>query len=315
MSRGLFLPAAVLLLSGCAFTQQIADPNFDPSVAHPAYGTEHPKVAIDEAHRNFHTADGRYKPLAELLRADGYDVGRSTQTFSAAVLQPLRVLVIANALGEGANAATDTSPPAFTQAECDTVRDWVRAGGSLLLISDHTPFGAAAEMMGRAFGVQMGKGFVYSLDAKYAEPRSPTLLIFSRENGLLGDHVILRGRSDAERVNRILAFTGQSLSVPAGATALMKLSPDAREAPSRSAMQTLARGGATLPPAPAGAAQGLALPFGKGRVVVLGEAALLSAQVARFPGGNEIKMGMNAPGSDDRQFALNVLHWLSGLLN
>jgi hypothetical protein len=24
-------------------------------------------------------------------------------------------------------------------------------------------------------------------------------------------------------------------------------------------------------------------------------------------------MGMNAPGSDDRQFALNVLHWLSAL--
>jgi hypothetical protein len=27
------------------------------------------------------------------------------------------------------------------------------------------------------------------------------------------------------------------------------------------------------------------------------------------------KMGMNAPGNNDRQFALNVLHWLSGLLD
>ena len=25
---------------------------------------------IDEAHRNFHTADGRYRPFAELLRSD-----------------------------------------------------------------------------------------------------------------------------------------------------------------------------------------------------------------------------------------------------
>jgi hypothetical protein len=27
-----------------------------------------------------------------------------------------------------------------------------------------------------------------------------------------------------------------------------------------------------------------------------------------------MKIGMNVPGNDDRQLALNVLHWLSGLL-
>jgi hypothetical protein len=57
--------------------------------------------------------------------------------------------------------------------------------------------------------------------------------------------------------------------------------------------------------------------FGKGRVVVLGEAALLSAQIATSPDGNpqrQKKFGMDAPGNDDRQFALNVLHWLSGLM-
>jgi len=53
--------------------------------------------------------------------------------------------------------------------------------------------------------------------------------------------------------------------------------------------------------------------LGKGRVVVLGEAAMMSAQVVGPKG--EGKMGMNAPGNDDRQFALNTLHWLSGLLN
>jgi len=57
--------------------------------------------------------------------------------------------------------------------------------------------------------------------------------------------------------------------------------------------------------------------FGKGRVVVLGEAALLTAQIVTSPDGNpqtQRKFGMNAPGNDDRQFALNVLHWLSGVL-
>jgi hypothetical protein len=50
-------------------------------------------------------------------------------------------------------------------------------------------------------------------------------------------------------------------------------------------------------------------PEGKGRVVVMGEAAELSAQLI----GDE-KFGMNVPGIDNRQMALNIMHWLSGLL-
>ena len=55
-----------------------------------------------------------------------------------------------------------------------------------------------------------------------------------------------------------------------------------------------------------GRAQAIALPFGKGRVVVFGEAAMLTAQERNF--------GMNYPGTDDRQLVLNVMHWLSDLL-
>jgi hypothetical protein len=53
---------------------------------------------------------------------------------------------------------------------------------------------------------------------------------------------------------------------------------------------------------------------GRGRLVVLGEAGMLSAQVIRYPDGHEMKMGMNVPGTDDQQFALNVMHWLSAAL-
>jgi hypothetical protein len=45
--------------------------------------------------------------------------------------------------------------------------------------------------------------------------------------------------------------------------------------------------------------------------VVQGEAAMLSAQIA---GQNKSKMGMNVPGNENKQYALNVMHWLSGLL-
>jgi hypothetical protein len=53
----------------------------------------------------------------------------------------------------------------------------------------------------------------------------------------------------------------------------------------------------------------VAFGFGYGRVVVMGEAAELTAQVA----GGE-KFGMNVPGLDNRQMALNIMHWLTGLL-
>jgi hypothetical protein len=56
-------------------------------------------------------------------------------------------------------------------------------------------------------------------------------------------------------------------------------------------------------------AQGFAIEFGQGRVVVLGEAGMLTAQIE----GKE-RFGMNAEGLDYKQFALNVVHWLSRLL-
>jgi hypothetical protein len=46
-------------------------------------------------------------------------------------------------------------------------------------------------------------------------------------------------------------------------------------------------------------------------VLVQGEAAMLSAQVS---GSDKRAMGMNVPGNDDRQYVLNVMHWLSGVL-
>jgi len=57
-------------------------------------------------------------------------------------------------------------------------------------------------------------------------------------------------------------------------------------------------------------AQGIALQHGKGRVVVLGEAAMLSAEVTT----RGFRFGMSVTDTDNRQLALNIMHWLSGLL-
>jgi hypothetical protein len=259
--------------------QQQADPTFDASVARPAYTASHPKVLFDEAHFNFHTTTGRYKPFVSLITNDGYQVTANKVPFTAESLKGFDVLVIANAGAAKENAA-DRSKPAFTDAECDTVREWVSGGGALLLIADHAPAGGAAVILSSRFGIDMSKGFTADPLNYDLVTLNPSWIRYTRARKNLADHPITRGRDASEKVNSVLTFTGQSLKGPKEATALLLLS--------------------------AGRAQAVALQFGKGRVVVTGEAAMLTAQNQNF--------GMNYPGTDDRQFALNIMHWLTGLL-
>jgi len=99
-----------------------------------------------------------------------------------------------------------------------------------------------------------------------------------------------------------MSFTGQSLRGPKQSASILKLADTAKDTPDREANSSTSA---------AGRAQAIAFKFGKGRVVVQGEAAMLSAQIA---GPEKFKMGMNVPGTDNKQYALNVMHWLSGLL-
>ena len=136
-------------------------PNFNTKVASPAYAgaPTHPRVLFDEAHHNFHTAE---RPVQAVRRADHQRrlPGHPQQEkFTRDVLEKGDILVIANALGPRDGQA-EASNPAFTDAECDAVRDWVKDGGSLLLITDHAPFGSAAQCLAKRFGVGMSTGTV-----------------------------------------------------------------------------------------------------------------------------------------------------------
>ncbi len=302
----LLAPVCVVGLAIAGLAQQVADPDFDPKLAKPAYTKKHPKVLLDEAHHNFHTASGRYKPFADLISSDGYQVTPNKLTFSKETLKGCDVLVISNALGAVAMGSPEASNPAFTEDECDAVRDWVRAGGHLLLIADHAPMGAANEKLGLRFGVEMSKGYTGDPVNNDKETGSDTFIRYDPDNKLLGDHPITRGRNASEKISRVIAFTGQSLKGPKGSVAFMKLADTAVDVtPSR-------QGSEEKQASAAGHAQGIAFKFGKGRVVVMGEAGMLSAQLA---GPRKMKFGMNRPGIDNRQLALNIMHWLSRLLN
>jgi len=305
--RKLVLLASVIVMTAIAtvnrsYAQQVADPNFDAKVAHPAYPKTGPKVLFDEAHNNFHTASGRYKPFADLITSDGYQVTPNKEKFSAASLKGFDILVISNALGAERMNMPEAVNPAFTAEECDAVRDWVKGGGNLLLIADHAPMGSANQILADRFGVNMSKMFTVDNQNYDKESSNPGFIIYTRESGRLADHPITRGRNDSERINKIITFTGQSLKGPADSVAFMKLADSAVDAMA---------GVNSNPMSAAGRSQGLAMSSGKGRVVVLGEAAMLSAQLA---GPNKMPFGMNRPGIDNKQLALNIVHWLSGLL-
>jgi hypothetical protein len=285
---------------------QRADYGWNPRVAAPTFTREHPLVLIDDAHHNASSPGiaGRYWPFARLLRADGYAVRQGRNPFTAATLHGVRVLVIANASGApkpqvfGINLPVSSdnkrSDPAFTAAEIEAVRSWVEQGGSLLFIADHAPFGESAAGLGAAFGVTMHKGFT-EVPGEVSDP-----LLFSRENGRLGDHPIVNGDRPGAAVARVMTFTGESLDGPAGATVLLRL-------PSTAVEWRPEAGADTMVARPAGRSQGLAFEYGKGRVVVLGEAAMATAQVHRG-----VPFGMNSPGNDNQQFVINTMRWLSG---
>lgn len=293
---------------------QLADASYVAKVVAPLWERgQGARVLIDEGHNNFHTASGRYKPFADLLRADGLRVSASTGAIGADGLAEAEVLVIAGALGAARPSDEGADRDAFSADEVAAVRAWVEGGGSLLLVADHPPFAGAASGLARSLGVELSGRWAVDPQNADEETKNPTFLWFSERNGLLGEHAIIRGRDRGERVQRVVAFTGQAVRGPTGSVALLKLSGTVRHAASSKEIPVVLRspGAAPVEGGPDHwPALGVAMELGKGRVVVLGEAAMLTAQRVDAPTG-PVRMGLSRPDLDNPQFATNLVRWLA----
>lgn len=294
--------------------QQVVDPEYQPVVRRPEYRRRRrpPQLAIDAAHRNFHRMDGQYAPFAALMRADGWTVSENHTAFSRGSLHDVDLLVIANA---GSEKGADTNEAAFTLAEANALAEWVYAGGGLLLIADHAPFGICARPLAEGFGFGMGNGWVYQPTASGS---LTTQLIFDAEDGGLARDEAVMGRRAEDGIGRVKTFTGQSLVPPPAGTPLLRLGETCREAASRADLDAaaLALSGGQTPndPSVAGRCQGFAVAHGSGRLAVLGEAGMFSAQRVTLPNASgamrEFSAGMNVSGFDNQQLALNLTRWL-----
>lgn len=290
------------MICSCA-AQQKPDRDFDVSVAHPTFTDNPPKVLFDDGHNNMHKSNGTYSPFVNLMKNDGFEIRSGKTSFDPSALNNYDILVISNAKGK-----KDKKDPAFTGEECNVVAEFVNKGGSLLLIADHYPIGSAAENLSMKFGVHMFNG--ETADSIYFEGNEKyrDKLVFSRENHLLGNNPITNGLNETEKLNKVVSDRGQSLSVPDNAIVLLRLSDKSYHALPDSVWR---EGNKTYtrfadPVSAAGNCQGVAIRYGTGRVVILGEAAMITAQVYE-----DEKFGMNTPGNDNRQFALNIMHWLA----
>ena len=291
-------------ISLSAAAQQVADTSYNPPIHAPSFEpAQGPRVAIDAAHLNFHTADGRYSAFASLLRRDGYEVVSNTEVFTAVALADIDILVIANPLHEQSKFGWAALPnlSAFTEAEIEALEQWVREGGALMLIADHMPIAGHAEALAAAFGVRFQNGFAY-------EAGGSGTTTFRRSDGTLPPNSISNGRHAEARIDSVTTFTGQAFRVDPDVVAQPLL-----VFPEGSVLFLPEKAwefSESTPRIPAAyLLQGATLAHGQGRVAVFGEAAMFSAQLA---GPEKRRMGMNneAAGQNYR-FALNVLQWLS----
>lgn len=294
-----------LFVMGFSFAQQIGDPDFNPPIINPANKIgEGSIIYIDEAHNNFHTMDGRYKPFADLLARDGYVVRPLKDTFSQKSLEDADILVISNALNSrNVHDWTLPTPSAFTQEEINNIVNWVESGGSLFLIADHMPFPGAAENLANEFGFKLNNGFAY-------DTTGTGTVLYIREDGTLKDNFITNGRTVQDKVDSIYSFTGQAFQIPQDAISVLFLNENFI-----SLMPDTAWNFKDDTPqiSVSGWSQGAVREFGKGKVAVWGEAAMFSAQIA---GEKKTKVGMNAPKAKyNYQLLLNIIHWLDAILN
>ena len=293
--------AATCALPACVtYAGQVPDCGYAPVVSDPAYTTcAGPKILVDTTHANFHqitplSSDnpGRYWGFARLLHGDGYDVRDSETAFSDLLpVTDAKILVIANAQ------ECEPTGDAVPADDVTAVVDWVRDGGSLLLVLDHRPYDRVAGLLA-ALGIDpLFAGLAQDPDCALVCPNCPRRCqTFVRGDGTLnGAAAVADGPSPpATAVDAVSTFSGTAFSISATPPLDASYEPVLVFPPgstARSGAGTVDIGGFL---------QGVAVQLGSGRVYVSGEAGGLTAQLG---------FGMQATPENER-FLRNVIAWL-----
>ncbi|MFN7932549.1 MAG: hypothetical protein U0R19_04430 [Bryobacteraceae bacterium] len=160
---------------------------------------------------------------------------------------------------------------AFSQSEIAALNTWLHNGGSLLLAIDPGPSQKAAAALTSAFQVTFGPGHPTT------EPQ-----LLRRDAGQILPHPITDGGIRVEQVEQAMLFGWQSLTGP----------------------------GRVFLQLPTGQPLALAAEIGQGRIAILGNASMITAQRRGLT-----PIGFNRGGNDNVRLALNLLHWLTHFIS
>lgn len=294
----------LLLCVTLSMAQPLVDTTFRVTVEQPRFKQgSGPKVLVDEGHNNLHKKEGGLFVFTRMMESDGAVVESNVKKFSADILDGYDILVIVNALHDS-NVGNwqNPCPSAFTEEEIFAVVNFVKNGGSLLFVADHMPYGGAAQDMGKAFGVEWSNGFAIQPGKNW--PPS----FFTRESGMVKDSPVTTEGEYLKTINGIASFTGSVFKVPERAKPFMVyddshavLVPDVAWQFSENTKNFNSEGWV----------QGACLDYGKGRIVFLGEAAMITAQLR-----GKTRIGMNSPEApENAQLALNIFRYLAAQKN
>ena len=306
------LPVALLVASASA--PQNPATGSVPPIARPSYEPDRgPTIAIDEAHKNTHTLGGQFQALGRLLRRDGYRVRSLAENISRHSLEGIDILVIAQPGGwEGPDASLSAS-------EVTSLVEWVKRGGSLLLILDHMPAPAGGERVAKALGVERWQNGYAAIETPEAQvfnirferpgqrtdpavvPLFGNSVAWQGPGAYVREHVITSGRDADERVDAVVSFGGSAFQSPAGAEPLLVLPVGAVSLTPAAATGPPQFSSSTPRVAVAGWHQAAVMTLDRGRVGLFADAGMFSAQWPVHPSA-----------SRNYQLVLNLMRWLSG---
>lgn len=287
-----YIVILLLFFFGCKFFER-PDKKYSYTIANPVYPAKNgPAIYIDEAHHNAHTLNTGYKPFADVLQNDGYNLFAFNESFTKAALENVDILVIINALNIK-NIKNPSLPTysAFSPEEIVVIKNWVENGGSLFLVADHMPYPGAASELAYQFGFILTNSF--AMRSKY----NAKLTFTKKDKTLVCYEPITNG------IDSIVSYFGSAFQAPKEAHNLLLLPKDftiyLTEKPWRFPKRI------RVIPAE-NYSQAAVAEYGKGKLAIVGEGAMFTAQYMTFN-----KSGINSPKAPyNVKFLLNIIHWL-----
>jgi uncharacterized protein (DUF2249 family) len=245
-------------------------------------------------------------PLIEVLKKDGYRIKPLNDSISKLTLDKSKILIIIGALHKtNIGKWKLPTPSALSENEILELLNWIDEGGSLLLVADHMPFPGAISKLSYHLGVEWFNGFVI-------DSINWGMSTFTKRDSTLSNHPLLNGRNKTEKVNSVETYYGSGFKLmDSTITGLFSFdNPDIVSYQTKEAWKMYP----DTPIIPSDQLfQAAVMKRGQGRVAFIGEASLFSAQLV---GKNRTPVGINFENDNQNlQFVLNLLHWLSGVID